>query len=102
MSDSVATNPSAASSDAAPGADSSTEVQASPATFAAALELGATESAVPGPVPTFDQFGLSADILRAVVDSGYTIPTPIQAQAIPVVLAGRDMMGAAQTGTGKT
>ncbi|WP_081889745.1 DEAD/DEAH box helicase [Caballeronia sordidicola] len=106
MSDSVATNPSAASSDAAPGADSSTEVQASLAAPVAApapaLELGATESAVPGPVPTFDQFGLSADILRAVVDSGYTIPTPIQAQAIPVVLAGRDMMGAAQTGTGKT
>ena len=108
MPDSVATNPSAASSDAAPGADSSTEVQASLATPVAApaptpaLELGATESAVPGPVPTFDQFGLSADILRAVVDSGYTIPTPIQAQAIPVVLAGRDMMGAAQTGTGKT
>ncbi len=69
---------------------------------AAALELGATKSAVPGPVPTFDQFGLSPDILRAVVDSGYTIPTPIQAQAIPVVLAGRDVMGAAQTGTGKT
>src|SRR5471032_2690478 len=102
MPDSVATNPSAALSDAAPGADFSTEVQASPATPAVALELGATESAVPGPVPTFDQFGLSADILRAVVDSGYTIPTPIQAQAIPVVLAGRDMMGAAQTGTGKT
>jgi ATP-dependent RNA helicase RhlE len=117
MSDSVATNPSAASPDAAPGAapaaDSSAavqanpaapEVQASPATAvpAPALELGATESAVPGPVPTFDQFGLSPDILRAVVDSGYTIPTPIQAQAIPVVLAGRDMMGAAQTGTGKT
>jgi ATP-dependent RNA helicase RhlE len=52
--------------------------------------------------PTFDQFGLSADILRAVTDSGYTTPTPIQAQAIPVVLAGRDVMGAAQTGTGKT
>ena len=110
MSDSVATNPSAASLDAAPGADSSTEVQAGyaepvaapVAASAPALELGATESAVPGPVPTFDQFGLSADILRAVVDSGYTIPTPIQAQAIPVVLAGRDMMGAAQTGTGKT
>ena len=113
MSDSVATNPSAASPDAAPGADSSAavqanpvtpEIQASPATAAPGpvLELGATESAVPGPVPTFDQFGLSADILRAVVESGYTIPTPIQAQAIPVVLAGRDVMGAAQTGTGKT
>ncbi|MGF6759371.1 DEAD/DEAH box helicase [Paraburkholderia sp. GAS334] len=52
--------------------------------------------------PTFDQFGLHADILKAVTDSGYTTPTPIQAQAIPVVLAGRDVMGAAQTGTGKT
>ncbi|MDR5811321.1 DEAD/DEAH box helicase [Caballeronia sp. LZ019] len=51
---------------------------------------------------TFDQFGLSADILRAVSESGYTTPTPIQAKAIPVVLAGRDVMGAAQTGTGKT
>ncbi|GJH08823.1 DEAD/DEAH box helicase [Caballeronia sp. EK] len=51
---------------------------------------------------TFDQFGLSADILKAVSESGYTTPTPIQAQAIPVVLAGRDVMGAAQTGTGKT
>ena len=51
---------------------------------------------------TFDQFGLSADILRAVSESGYTTPTPIQAEAIPVVLAGRDVMGAAQTGTGKT
>jgi ATP-dependent RNA helicase RhlE len=51
---------------------------------------------------TFDQFGLSADILKAIAEQGYTTPTPIQAQAIPVVLAGRDVMGAAQTGTGKT
>jgi superfamily II DNA/RNA helicase len=54
------------------------------------------------PALTFDSFGLHPDIQRAVKDSGYTTPTPIQAQAIPVVLAGRDMMGAAQTGTGKT
>ncbi|KMQ80429.1 ATP dependent RNA helicase [Candidatus Burkholderia pumila] len=52
--------------------------------------------------PTFDQFGLSPDILKAVHESGYTTPTPIQAQAIPAVLSGRDVMGAAQTGTGKT
>ncbi|MGV2289498.1 DEAD/DEAH box helicase [Trinickia sp. YCB016] len=52
--------------------------------------------------PTFDQFGLAADILKAVTEQGYTTPTPIQAQAIPVVLSGRDVMGAAQTGTGKT
>ena len=51
---------------------------------------------------TFDNFGLSPDILRAVSEQGYEIPTPIQDQAIPLVLAGRDMMGRAQTGTGKT
>ena len=51
---------------------------------------------------TFDQFGLAADILKAIAEQGYTTPTPIQAQAIPVVLSGRDVMGAAQTGTGKT
>ena len=51
---------------------------------------------------TFDQFGLAPEILRAVKDQGYTTPTPIQEQAIPVVLTGRDVMGAAQTGTGKT
>ncbi|TWI64321.1 superfamily II DNA/RNA helicase [Pseudoduganella lurida] len=50
----------------------------------------------------FSDFGLSPDILRALTDQGYEHPTPIQAQAIPVVLQGRDVMGAAQTGTGKT
>ncbi len=61
-----------------------------------------SDTAVTPVTATFDQFGLAPDILKAVKESGYTIPTPIQAQAIPVVLAGRDMMGAAQTGTGKT
>ncbi|MGH8668348.1 MAG: DEAD/DEAH box helicase [Burkholderiales bacterium] len=51
---------------------------------------------------SFDQLGLSAELQRAVREQGYTDPTPIQAQAIPVVLAGRDLLGAAQTGTGKT
>ena len=51
---------------------------------------------------TFDSFGLAEPILRAVHELGYREPTPIQAQAIPVVLQGRDVMGAAQTGTGKT
>ncbi len=50
----------------------------------------------------FTDLGLSADILRAVAEQGYDTPTPIQAQAIPVVLAGRDLMACAQTGTGKT
>ena len=51
---------------------------------------------------SFDELGLRPEILRAVAESGYTTPTPIQAQAIPEVLAGRDIMGGAQTGTGKT
>ncbi|MET3105915.1 ATP-dependent RNA helicase RhlE [Oxalobacteraceae bacterium GrIS 1.18] len=50
----------------------------------------------------FADFGLSDEILHALSDQGYVHPTPIQAAAIPVVLAGRDVMGAAQTGTGKT
>jgi ATP-dependent RNA helicase RhlE len=51
---------------------------------------------------SFDSLGLSADILRAVAEQGYQEPTPIQRQAIPVVLAGRDLLASAQTGTGKT
>src|SRR5437764_8662190 len=51
---------------------------------------------------TFEEFGLAQPVLRAVVAEGYTDPTPIQAQAIPHVLAGRDLLGLAQTGTGKT
>jgi superfamily II DNA/RNA helicase len=55
------------------------------------------------PVSTgFDTLGLSSDILKAVADSGYTTPTPIQAQGIPHALKRRDMIGIAQTGTGKT
>ena len=49
---------------------------------------------------TFDDLGLIPELLRAVKDTGYTAPTPIQAQAIPIVLAGHDDMGGAQTGTG--
>jgi superfamily II DNA/RNA helicase len=51
---------------------------------------------------SFESLGLSADLLRAIAEAGYTTPTPIQEKAIPVVLAGRDVMGIAQTGTGKT
>jgi len=51
---------------------------------------------------TFDELGLGAEVLKAVAETGYTEPTPIQAQAIPFVLAGRDVLGIAQTGTGKT
>jgi ATP-dependent RNA helicase RhlE len=51
---------------------------------------------------SFDSLGLAPELVRAVTEQGYTSPTPIQAQAIPVVLSGRDLLGAAQTGTGKT
>jgi superfamily II DNA/RNA helicase len=59
------------------------------------------ETAV-APPPLFNTLPLDPKLLRAVADSGYTAMTPIQAKAIPIVLAGRDVMGAAQTGTGKT
>ena len=51
---------------------------------------------------SFDQFGLDPRILSAIARMGYETPTPIQEKAIPVVLKGGDVMGAAQTGTGKT
>src|SRR5690348_3503918 len=51
---------------------------------------------------TFSKLGLSEKVLQAVEASGYLTPTPIQAEAIPHVLAGRDVLGIAQTGTGKT
>ena len=50
----------------------------------------------------FSKLGLQAELLRAIVSQGYSSPTPIQTQAIPVVLAGRDVLAGAQTGTGKT
>ncbi|MAF56898.1 MAG: DEAD/DEAH box helicase, partial [Ponticaulis sp.] len=51
---------------------------------------------------TFDEVGLSEELLKAVTAAGYSEPTPIQAQAIPSVLSMRDVTGIAQTGTGKT
>ena len=67
---------------------------------------GAGEVAAPHDTPaatiTFADFGLDPLIQKAVSEQGYTIPTPIQAKSIPHVLAGSDLMGAAQTGTGKT
>ncbi len=51
---------------------------------------------------SFDSLGLSAELLRAISEHGYTQPTPIQSQAIPVILEGRDILAGAQTGTGKT
>ena len=51
---------------------------------------------------SFAAFGLHESLIRAITEMGYETPTPIQVQAIPLVLAGNDVMGAAQTGTGKT
>jgi superfamily II DNA/RNA helicase len=72
----------------------------------AAEDLAATDAAAPAqpvaPRITFADLGLSEPVLRAVADAGYLHPTPIQEQAIPIVLMGRDVLGSAQTGTGKT
>ncbi len=54
------------------------------------------------PEVTFHDFALRPELIQAIDQSGYTIPTPIQAQSIPVLLEGRDLLGQAQTGTGKT
>ncbi|MCE4558031.1 DEAD/DEAH box helicase [Roseateles cellulosilyticus] len=62
----------------------------------------ADASTEPAPPARFDTLPLDPKLIRAVADSGYLTMTPIQAKAIPIVLQGRDVMGAAQTGTGKT
>src|SRR5471030_2054574 len=76
------------------------------APLAVSAAAGAAPAAAIVPETTaqvrFADFGLSPLILRALTEQGYVHPTPIQAQAIPVLLQGRDVMGAAQTGTGKT
>ncbi|WP_349507321.1 DEAD/DEAH box helicase, partial [Agrobacterium pusense] len=51
---------------------------------------------------SFSELGLSEKIVASVTQLGYTTPTPIQAKAIPLLLEGRDLIGLAQTGTGKT
>ena len=51
---------------------------------------------------TFASLNLAQPLMRAIADAGYTKPTPVQAQAIPLVLAGGDLLAGAQTGTGKT
>ncbi len=68
----------------------------------AAVDAPGAVEAEPEQLPVFADLGLSDPILRAIEEKGYRYPTPIQAQAIPAVLSGRDVMGVAQTGTGKT
>jgi ATP-dependent RNA helicase RhlE len=69
---------------------------------AMAVEPVAVTPEVVDDLPTFAALGLHDDLVRAVTESGYTTPTPIQQAAIPLVLRGRDVMGLAATGTGKT
>ena len=74
------------------------------AAFDAADEASAAETVESATenLPAFDELGLSDEMLRAIENLGYTAPTPVQAGSIPVVLEGRDLLAAAQTGTGKT
>ena len=64
--------------------------------------LVAPVAAPEAPVPLFSELGLSEAVLRGVTTAGYERPTGIQAQAIPLILAGRDLIGSSQTGSGKT
>jgi superfamily II DNA/RNA helicase len=66
------------------------------------LHAGAAASVKADAPPGFVELGLSQPVLQAITEKGYRTPTPIQSQAIPWILMGRDVLGAAQTGTGKT
>ena len=74
------------------------------AAFDAADEAAAADAveAATEELPAFNELGLSELMLKAVDALGYTAPTPVQAKSIPEVLAGHDLLAAAQTGTGKT
>ena len=75
---------------------SETEIESSTVTEELELQAEAV------PENGFRVLGLSAPLMKAIEESGYTIPTPIQTQTIPLLLAGRDLLGQAQTGSGKT
>jgi superfamily II DNA/RNA helicase len=66
------------------------------------LEEAPAPQPVPGEVLGFDDLGLSDEALKIIADVGYLVPTPIQEKSIPLVLDGYDVIGSAQTGTGKT
>ena len=84
-----------------PGAEETAEPGAEETAEAELAEAGAEEAAEPAGV-RFADLGLAPEVMEAVVHEGFEQPTPIQERAIPVVLSGRDMIGQAQTGTGKT
>ena len=97
-----ASSPGVLTSDVPPPGDSTSAPPAVEAILVSEPAEAAREAASDPQLPLFSELGLSEPIQRAVAEMGYVHPTPIQAQAIPVVLAGRDVMGVAQTGTGKT
>lgn len=66
------------------------------------LEVSVMGSNVNSPIQTFVHAGFHSDLLKAISKAGYEKPTPIQAQALPVAMAGRDIIGLAKTGSGKT
>lgn len=89
----------------APGTDEIDALLADSTTIGAAqstLLQGPEEDEDDAPLVTFKDLGLAENVLQAVSDLGFESPTPIQEKAIPVMMAGRDMIGQAQTGTGKT
>ncbi len=73
-----------------------------PPVVTAPIEAPTPVEAVSAETPTFAELGLNENTLRGITELGFEIPTPIQARAIPVLLKGRDIIGQAQTGTGKT
>jgi ATP-dependent RNA helicase RhlE len=77
-------------------------LRAAPQRATVALRLVACDGTMQERCLPFDSLGLSADLVQTVAEEGYAAPTPVQAEAIPLVLAGRDLLAAAQTGTGKT
>ena len=83
-----------------------TESRTAPATAAPPLpdgsSSGSSATLVPSNTPGFAELGLIEPLLRALSAEGYSVPTPIQLRAIPPLLQGRDLLGCAQTGTGKT
>ena len=97
-------NAPAAAAELEPGTDEAHPMHVGGATAGMVQEMPALEdAAAPEPIRTiFADLGLSPPLLQAIAEMGYLHPTPIQEQAIPVVLMGRDVLGVAQTGTGKT